>query len=185
MFKSKITLFILILNLCWTWSLPAHADTFFKSDNNCVRSYTYRNRSFSIDSSRKLDGEGLRKVFKQVPQSESLLNDYQSNKKISNIPAYTGTIGFLSAAIGEIYASSLTYPGKRDTRYVTILGGLGLLFGSYIFGKLLIKKNENTLGEAVNTYNRLSIPTEQIRVSLEPMANPDGGQIKTIVPFTF
>ncbi len=134
-----------------------------------------------------MDGEGLRVVLRKNPDSEEILNSYQHHLRTSKIPAYFGTAGLLSLIIGPIYASTLDESplGKRDTRYISLLGGAGVLFGSYFWGIWNINKNEKRLVGAVDGYNQAIDRSEQIQVNFTPTPSGDGGQIKTIVPFQF
>lgn len=144
----------------------------------------YRNRTYPLDSSRKLDGEGLRNVFKPVPQAEAMLNDYQSRLRSSSIPAYTATLGIAMAIGGPIYANSReTYLGQRDTRYAFLLSGLFLVVASYAYGQFAIVQKEKTLEKAVDTYNDSVPDQERIRVDLRPVTDGTGGEIRTLVPF--
>ena len=180
----KISLCVTLLTIFCIQS--SRADTLFKAENNCLRSYVYRNRTFPVDSSRKMDGEGLRQVLRNSPQSEIMLNEYQGNLKSSKVPAYLGTVGLLVLVGGPIYASSLDSEiGASDTRTLSILTGAGILVSSYLFGKFSIKQNEAHLESAVEKYNQSVDKNEQINVSLSPTPMGDGGQIKTIVPFQF
>ena len=166
------------------FATAGYADTLFKPETNCTRSYIYRNRTFPVDSSRKPDAEGLRHVLRKNSQSEYLLNRYQSSLKASNIPAYFGTGGAIGLAVGLIYASKIESPlGKRDTKTIVLPLGIGMILGSYFFGQYFISSNQKTLEKAVDTYNDAAEEKERIQVGFTPMTNGDGGQIKTIVPF--
>jgi len=178
----RIVAFAQALNIFLT--LPAWADTLFKPEGACSRSFIYRNRTYAVDSSRKLDGEGLRPVIKKNAQSEDLLNNYQTSLKSQRWTAYTGSLGLVMAAGGSIYANTLKNPiAQRDTRNMLLFPGLFLAVGSYVYGQLAIRNNEKTLEKAVDTYNDSAPTTEKIRVGLAPLSNDTGGEIKTQVPF--
>ncbi|MBI2606311.1 MAG: hypothetical protein HYW49_09555 [Deltaproteobacteria bacterium] len=169
-------------------ALTASADTLLKPEGNCARSYIYRSRTYPVDSSRKLDGEGLRPVLRKNADSETLLNSYQTGLKTTRVPAYFGTLGLVALIGGPIYAAALdeNHPvGKHDIRRVALLGGVGVLVGSYFFGKYVIHNNEKNLEKAVQTYNDSASGMEKIQVGFTPLSTGDGGQIKTIVPFQF
>lgn len=159
----------------------------FSSEANCIRHYIYKGCTYAVDSSRKMDGEGLRVVLRKYSPSEEMLNTYQKNLQSSKIPAYFGTVGLLSIIIGPIYASTLDESplGKRDTRYVTLLGGASVLLGSYFWGITNINRNEARLSSAVSDYNNAVDRSEQIQVNFTPTQSGTGGEIKTIVPFQF
>lgn len=158
----------------------------FKCQTNCTRNFIYRGRTFSVDSSRKMDGEGLRRALKTNPQSEEILNRYQSNLKVSRITAYTGTFGLLTFIGGPLYSTQIENPTARnDVRKVSLYAGATLLIGSYLFGKWNYHSNERTLQSAVDVYNNAASQNDRITVDLTPTATGDGGQIKTIVPFAF
>lgn len=164
----------------------ALADTLFKPDGTCARSFVYRNRTYPVDSSRKLDGEGLRFLLKKQGQAEAMLNSYQSRLKSSRIPAYTGTLGLILAVGGPMYAGTLDTPlGQRDTRTIFVASGIALALGSYIYGQWAFKSKENILENAVNSYNDSVPEPEQIRVELTPLPTGSGGEIKTQVPLPF
>lgn len=159
----------------------------FSSEANCIRHYVYKGRTYAVDSSRKMDGEGLRVVLRKYSPSEEILNTYQKNLQSTKLPAYFGTVGLLSIIIGPIYAGTLEESplGRRDTRYVSLLGGAGILLGSYFWGITNINRNEARLADAVNDYNKSVDRAEQIQVNFTPTQSGDGGEIKTIVPFQF
>lgn len=126
----------------------------------------------------------MRSVFKTVPQSEAMLNDYQSRLRSSSIPAYTATLGIVMAIGGPIYANSrTTYLGQRDTRYAFLLSGLFLVVASYAYGQFALVQKEKTLDKAVNTYNDSVPDLERIRVDVRPITDGSGGEIRTQVPF--
>lgn len=160
------------------------AEPLFKGDGACTRSFVYRNRTYPLDSSRKLDGEGLRTVVKTVSQSETLLNDYQTRLKSSSVPAYTATFGIAAAIGGSIYSNSIeSNLGRRDTKYAFLLSGLFLTVASYAYGQFAIVQKEKVLEKAVNTYNDSVPEVERIRVDVAPLSDGSGGEIKTQVPF--
>lgn len=171
------------------------AEALFKADGSCSRSFIYRNRTYPLDSSRKLDGEGLRQLFTperaktardgaKFSQAEVMLNDYQSRLKSSNWPAYLGTAGLVATIGGSIYANTLTTPlGQRDTRYTFILSGLFMVVSSYAYGQFALVQTEKTLEKAVDTYNDAVPNVDRIRVDLGPASTGTGGEIKTQVPF--
>jgi hypothetical protein len=160
------------------------AEPLFKADGSCTRSFVYRNRTYPLDSSRKLDGEGLRTVFKNVPQSEALLNNYQSKLQSSAIPAYVATLGVALAVGGPIYANTLdSHLGQRDTRYGFLLSGVLLAVASYAYGQFAIVQKENVLEKAINNYNDSVPNAERIRVDVGPLPDGSGGEIRTQVPF--
>jgi hypothetical protein len=160
------------------------ADALFKADGTCSRSFVYRNRTLPLDSSRKLDGDGLRQVFKKVPQAEAMLNDYQSRLKSSRWPAYVGTLGIATAVGGAVYAGTLQSSlGQRDTRYAFLLSGLFLAVAAYSYGQYAIVQKEKVLEKAVNTYNDAVPGVDRITVDFGPVTTGTGGQVQTIVPF--
>jgi hypothetical protein len=158
--------------------------TDLKPTTNCVRSYVYRDRIYAVDSNRKLDGEGLRKVLKQNPESEMLLNQYQKNLKISKITAFTGTLGLATFIGGSIYTTQTQNAvAKKDIRKISLYGGLSVLGISYLVGKWNFYNNEKTLKKAVEKYNESVDNEYKIQVNFTPTSTYDGGQIQTIVPF--
>ena len=191
---AVILIFSLIFHVLTAPNARA-AEALFKADGSCSRSFIYRNRTYPLDSSRKLDGEGLRQLFTpehartardggKFSQAETLLNDYQAQLRASNWPAYVGTLGIVAAIGGSIYANTLTTPlGQRDTRYTFILSGLFLVVSSYAYGQIAIVQKEKTLEKAVDTYNDAVPNVDRIRVDLGPVSTGTGGEIKTEVPF--
>lgn len=167
-------------------SISASADSLFKPDNSCTRSFIYRNRSYPVDSSRKLDAEGLRFLLKKNPDAETLLNSYQNQLNASLIPAYTGALGIAMAVGGPLYAATLHSPlGQRDTRNVFLYSGIFMVAASYLYGQWAVSHKEKTLEKAVETYNDAVPEPERIRVELTPLPSGNGGEIKTQIPFSF
>ncbi len=166
------------------FATSVRADSLFKPDGTCARSFIYRNRSYPVDSSRKLDGEGMRFVLKKSSQAETLLNDYQSRLKSSFAPAYVSTAGILIAITGPLYASSLKLgQDQKWTRLGTIIGGVFLAVGGYAYGQYALNQKEKTLEKAVETYNDAVPEPERVRIDLMPLPTGSGGEIKTQVPF--
>jgi hypothetical protein len=156
----------------------------FKPDGTCARYFIYRNRTYPVDSSRKLDGEGLRFLLKNNNQSEVMLNDYQSRLRAPRFTAFTGLLGVALLIGGPLYASHITSElGRSDTRLAFIIGGSVLLAGSYFYGRHLVEEKEKTLEKAVGTYNDAVPEAEKIRVEITPAPTGTGGEIKTLVPF--
>lgn len=156
----------------------------FEPEAGCIRTYTYKNKTYPADSSRKTDGEGLRGVFKNNSEAERLLNDYQSNIKRLRWPSYFGGVGVASMLAGLIYSEQLqTQLGRRDTRLTMIGGGGFLVIASYLYGQYARSSNEKTLEKAVDTYNDSVGEEEKIQVNLTPLTHEAGGKIQTIVPF--
>ncbi len=160
------------------------ADALFKPDHTCARSFIYRNRTHAMDSSRKLDAEGLRIVLKKHAQSEQLLNLYQNNLKASKWPAYIGSAGLGIALGGFIYANTLENPKDQTiARYSALAVGFAIAFGAYSYGQYAIKNNDRILENAVARYNKDVNKEEKIQVKFAPTTTGLGGEIKTEVPF--
>lgn len=180
--RSVAFLFLLLLHSSAVNS--AWADALFRPDSSCTRSFIYRNRTYPVDSSRKLDGEGLRFLLKKQGQAEQLLNDYQGKLKSSFIPGYVSTLGFASIIGGTIYSGAISSPlGQRDTRYAFLFTGIFLVVAGYAYGQYAIKDKEKTLEKAVESYNDAVPAPDRIRVELTPLPTGTGGEIKTQVPF--
>jgi len=185
MYRFQAVALSVAISIFFSQSIWA-AEKLFKPESTCVRSYIYRNRSFSVDSSRKMDGEGLRQVLTKNPDAEALLNDYQGRLRASYIPAYTATLGAAMAIAGPLYAGTIkSLEGQSDTRALIMWPGIALLVGSYLYGQYALWRKEKTLENAVETYNHAVSDTDRIRVELTPTARGTGGEVKTLVPSQF
>lgn len=152
------------------------AQDLFKPAIFCSRMYVYKNQTYSMDSGRKQDGEGLRNIFKKDVKATQMLNEYQlQNKQIARWPAYFGSLGILTFVGGSLYANSLESKiDQRNLRYASILTGALITLGSYYYGQYSLKQNEKLLHKAIHQYNDAVPALERIQVELVPLTSNNG-----------
>lgn len=115
-----------------------------------------------------------------------MLDDYQNRLKLSRIPGFVGTAGLALAVGGSLYSATIASPlGNRDTRTAFLFGGILLAVVGYGYGQYALKAKEKVLEKAIDTYNDAVPEPERIRVDLTPLPTGTGGEIKTVVPFSF
>lgn len=181
MFFKKIG--ILPLSLLFTLTLT-HAQSINQILSPCNRTFLYKGRTYSLDSSRNLDAEGLRFVFKNHAPSEELLNHYQQNYKLSVIPAYISTFGILTIIGTQIYANTMEAGrAQKNVRYIFSLSGLAIALGGYFYGQKRLGNQQATLEKAVEHYNLWANEKEKIQVNFSPTPEEKGGEVRTQVSF--
>lgn len=155
----------------------------YQPQDNCTRFFLYRGEKRPMDSGRRDDGEGLRYLLKNNPESERLLNDYQKNIPFPTWLTVTSTTGFAIVLGGFLAAPSLAdSPTKARNIRAAFLGtGLILALGSYAYNQRRRSKNEEILKRAIDLFNE-SMPVDkkiQMGFEFDPMGKQ--GQIITEV----
>lgn len=126
----------------------------------CGRYYVHQGKTIRCDSMIRFDGEGLRPIIQDVPEAISELNAYQRNRfKVRN-SAYVGTFGIMLAVAGVLLserfrdANGAPTPTSDSVRTASLIGGLGMTVGGFLYAISSIKTNEAHLGRAVELYNK-------------------------------
>ena len=125
-----------------------------KPNYPCYREFLYRGESIGCDSTLGPDGEGLRPVVSQVPESVAALDQYQRERRGLRTFAYTGTAGLL-LLIATQYAVSRISVGDTRTLVHTLgtVVGAGLIAGSLAWGFVVVYRSESKLEEIIRIYN--------------------------------
>jgi hypothetical protein len=131
----------------------------------CERTYVYRGKAIPCDSNVSFDGENLRPVLSQVPDSIKLLDTYQGNRKKVGFLAYTASAGLALLILGSLVSRGYEGDTRIVLRNVGLLSGLVFTGGSFIYGISLLNSNEGYLRDAVDVYNRAR-PQDPIELQL-------------------
>ena len=129
------------------------SDTF-----RCQRFFVYQHKKIACDSNIQLDGEQLRPLMEGVPQATAELDLYQKNRVEIRQAAYIGSVGLLVMVTGALLSLHYRDHGAATNaslsiRSAAIIGGGGIMIGSFLSALSFIKNNETHLGNAVNYFN--------------------------------
>ena len=130
-----------------------------KDPFQCERYFIYQGMRISCDSSIRQDAERLRPIIEDTPPAVSELDQYQANRRNIRTAAYVGTIGLAIMALGFVASRQWTQDnGELNSkgqlvRNLTFYGGLGLTFGTVVYGISILQTNEAHLGNAVKLHN--------------------------------
>lgn len=124
----------------------------------CQRFFTYEGKVYGCDSDIGQDAERLRPLLEPVPEAIAELDSYQGNRARIRTAAYVGTSGLLMMAAGILVSSRFMENGKAtDTsdliRSIGLIGGTGVMAGSFIYALSYGRENERHLGRAIELYN--------------------------------
>lgn len=114
----------------------------------CQRSFTYDGKTYGCDSNVRADGEGLRPFFKDVPEANIELNNYQRRKMALQNTAYVGSLGLVLLITGFLWSTN-----SGNGRSLMIWGGAGIFAGSLAYGYSANRSNEDNLVDALKTHN--------------------------------
>jgi len=119
----------------------------------CDRPFVYRGELYSADSPQAQDVATLRHFVSSVPEADSLLAEYQNNRKKSTLSAYTGTAGILLALLAVPIANQFHGNSHDAVRSALQIGGIALAAGGFFYSFTLLRTNEYLLPKAVDRYN--------------------------------
>ncbi|MBS1959782.1 MAG: hypothetical protein JST80_09945 [Bdellovibrionales bacterium] len=119
----------------------------------CDRPFVYKGEVYSADSPQAQDASTLREFVKSVPEADSILEDYQSNRTKSKISAYTGTVGILLALAAVPISRWIGGDSADSARTALQVGGLAIAAGGFFYSFTLLRTNEYLLPKAVDAYN--------------------------------
>jgi len=120
----------------------------------CDRFFVYRDKKILCDSVIGKDGEPLRPILAQVPESILELEKYQERRRRLKTAAYFGSIGLALVITGLLAPRfSSDTETQKTIRRTGYLGGLGFMTATGLFGVIVLGSNESNLGNAVRIYN--------------------------------
>lgn len=119
----------------------------------CDRPFIYRGELYSADSPQAQDASTLRGFVKSVPEADSLLADYQSNRSKSTLSAYTGTVGVLLALLAGPISRQFSAASRDSVRSALQVGGIAIAAGGFFYSFTLLRTNEYLIPKAVDRYN--------------------------------
>lgn len=119
----------------------------------CDRPFIYRGEVYSADPPQAQDASTLKEFVKSVPEANSILEDYQSNRAKSKISAYTGTVALLLAVLAGPISKQFDGPNQSSVRTALQVGGLAIAAGGFFYSFTLLRTNEYLLPKAVDAYN--------------------------------
>ena len=125
----------------------------------CQRYFIYDGKVYGCDSNIGQDAERLRPLLEPVPEAIAELDQYQANRARIRTAAYVGTSGLLLMILGN-FVSTRFYDSNNaptDTsnliRSAALIGGAGVMAGSFVYALSYGRENEKHLGRAVELYN--------------------------------
>lgn len=125
----------------------------------CQRYFTYDGKVYGCDSNIGQDAERLRPILEPVPEAIAELDQYQGNRARIRTAAYVGTGGLLLMVLGNLISTRFYDSNNAPTdtsniiRSAALLGGAGVMAGSFVFALSYGRENEKHLGRAVELYN--------------------------------
>lgn len=125
----------------------------------CQRFFKYKGQKIACDSNIRSDGENLRPFLENIPQALAELELYQKNRAELGKAAYVGSLGLFVAIAGSLLSLQYRQDGNPTNtsisiRNISMIGGAGIMIGSFISTISFIKTNETHIGNAVNFYNQ-------------------------------
>lgn len=124
----------------------------------CQRYFLYDGKTYGCDSNIGQDAERLRPILEAVPDAVAELDRYQANRGRIRTAAYVGTAGLVAMALGTLISARFFENGTpTDTsnliRNASLIGGAGIMVGSFAYALSYGTENERHLGRAVEIYN--------------------------------
>ncbi len=132
----------------------------------CKRPFMYKGDVYSADTAQAQDAGTLKELMLDTPDALETLNDYNRNRKLSKISAYTGTFGLLTFALAGIVAAQFIQPDRDSIRSAMTIGGMAIAAGGFLYSFTLLRTNEYLIPKAVNQYNAKH-PNEPIELRFE------------------
>ncbi len=120
----------------------------------CDRPFTIHGETYSADSPQAQDASTLKYFVQSVPDSASILDDYQAARTRSKISAFAGTFGLLMFLLSNPIAKQFNGPTQHSVRMTMRFGGLAVAAGGFFYSFTLLRTNENLIPQAVDTYNK-------------------------------
>lgn len=123
----------------------------------CERPFVYQGETYSVDSPQSQNAANLKYFAGSVPEANEMLNQYQNNRKRTELNAYVGTalilVGLFALPIARRIERSPSWHAEHLSevlRYSALALGVGDL--AYTFS--LLRENETLIPRAVDTYNQ-------------------------------
>jgi hypothetical protein len=129
----------------------------------CDRPFTIHGETYSADSPQAQDASTLRYFMKPVPEAESILAEYQENRKSSKASAYIGTLGIVMFVFSSTIAKQFDSQSQDSIRNTLRIGGLSLAGGGFFFTLTYLNDNEKLIPKSVDLYNK-SKPNDPIEL---------------------
>lgn len=135
----------------------------------CGRRFEYRGKVLPCDSYIRQDGNGLKKIFSNVPEAREHLESYQSSWKSLKPYGYVGALG-IGLMLGSMFVPKVKDEKGNEVR--SQLSKSMLLGGTIIFGTTLtvgftqMAFRERHLNRAVEAYN-VANPADQIKMGVQ------------------
>ena len=129
----------------------------------CERPFTIHGETYSTDSPQAQDASTLKYFVQSVPESSSILDEYQSARTKSKISAYTGTLGVLLFILSNPISKQFNTESQDSVRTILRYGGAGLAAGGFFYSFTLLRTNEYLIPKAVEAYNK-SKPNDPIEL---------------------
>ncbi len=132
----------------------------------CDRPFLFRGELYPTDSPQAQDAAILREMMLDVPEAATLLNEYSSNRKKTELSAYTGTLGVLLLILANPISRGFDESTRESVRSTMRIGGLALAAGGFFYSFTLLSTNESLITNAVKRYNEKR-PDDPIELKFE------------------
>jgi hypothetical protein len=129
----------------------------------CERPFTIRGETYSADSPQAQDASTLKYFVQNVPSSNQIMDEYQSNRNLSTTSAYIGTMGVIMFLLSNTIGNQFNAASKTSVSNALRVGGVCIAAGGFFFTFAYLHDNEYLIPKAVEAYNTAK-PNEPIEL---------------------
>lgn len=119
----------------------------------CERPFTIHGETYSADSPQAQDGSTLKYFVQNVPSSNAIMEEYQSNRNLSTTSAYIGTLGVVMFLLSNTIGNQFNAASKTSVANALRVGGVCIAAGGFFFTFAYLHNNEHLIPKAVEAYN--------------------------------
>lgn len=120
----------------------------------CDRPFTIHGETYSADSPQAQDASTLKYFVQSVPESNSILEEYQEHRAASKTGAYIGTLGVVMFLFSNAIGNQFNAASKTSVTNALRVGGICLATGGFFFTFAYLHENEHLIPKAVEAYNQ-------------------------------
>ena len=119
----------------------------------CERPFTLHGETYSTDSPQAQDASTLKYFVQDIPSSTSILDEYQSNRNLSRMGAYIGSMGVLMFLFCNTVGKQFNAASRTSVTNALRTGGVIIATGGFFFTFAYLHNNEQLIPKAVEAYN--------------------------------